>query len=115
MLLDLDGPETLDTFWLCVIVACMCGGGIDLGDTECEKRQRKQFESVLGGGAVFDFREEGVLGAGFLVGGGLEGADGSLDYVSESAMCRMVQCQPFSPLNISFLFSSWTTVRGFSS
>jgi hypothetical protein len=49
---------------------------------ESEEGERQQLEAVLGFGAVGYWREEGVLCAGFFVGGGFEGADGAFDYTS---------------------------------
>jgi Flp pilus assembly protein TadB len=62
VLLDFDVPEALDTLLLAVVVAFMAGRvAVDLGYAKGEKREGKQFESVLGGGAVVDFGKEGVL------------------------------------------------------
>lgn len=79
MLLDADGPLTLDALGLCVCVAFVTGLRVDFGDAEGEEREREELEGVFGGGAVVDFREERVLGAGFLVGGGLKGSDCAFD------------------------------------
>jgi hypothetical protein len=80
VLLDLDCPQALDALRLGVVVA-LVRIFVDLGDSECEERKRKELEAVLGGGAVVDFGKEGVLRPGFLVCGGLDGADCSLDCV----------------------------------
>lgn len=86
MLLDFDGPEALDALGLGVVVAFVCVF-IDFVDAEGEEGEREQLECVLGGGSVGDFGEEGVLGAGFLVGWRLESTDGTLDcgIVSDSS------------------------------
>lgn len=82
VLLDLDVPETLDALLLAVVVALVTGCvAVDFGDAECEEGEREQFECIFGRGAVVDFGEEGVLCAGFLVGGGLENANCALDWV----------------------------------
>jgi len=82
LLLDLDGPETLDALRLVgagsVAVTLM---RVDLGDAQREQRHGQQLECVFEGGAVGDLGEEGVLLAGFLVGWGLQGAEGALDWV----------------------------------
>lgn len=78
VLFDLDGPQALDALGLGVVVA-LVRVFVDLVDAEGKQGQREEFEGVLGGCAVRDFGEEGVLGACFLVGGGLEGTDCSLD------------------------------------
>ena len=82
MLLDLDVPQALDALLLAVVVALVAWlVAVEFGNAQREEREREQFECVFGGCAVGDFGEEGVLGARFLVGGGLEGADGALDWV----------------------------------
>ena len=50
-----------------------------LGYSQGKEREGQELEAVLGRGAIMDFGEQRVLGAGFLVGGGLKGADCSLD------------------------------------
>lgn len=67
VLLDADGPQTLDALGLGVVVAFVTMLGVDLGDAKGEEGEREQLECVLGRGAVVDFREEGVLRARFLV------------------------------------------------
>lgn len=89
VLLNLDVPEALDVLLLAVVVALVSRRvALDLGDAERKERERKELECVLGRGAVGDFREEGVLGASFLVGGGLEGANSTLDCITASAGAR---------------------------
>lgn len=83
MLLDADGPQALDALGFGVVVAFVTVLGVDFRDAQCEQRQRQQLECVLGGGAVMDFGEEGVLRARFLVRGGGEGADCSQDCCSD--------------------------------
>lgn len=76
LLLNLDGPESLDALDLVrsrgVVVAFM---GIDFGDTEGEHGEGQQLEAVLERCAVGDFWEERVLLAGFLVGRGLDSSE----------------------------------------
>ena len=119
MLLDLDVPQALDALLLAVVVPLVAGRVVliaDFGDAQGEKREGEQLKGVFGGGAVVDFGEEGVLSAGFLVGGGVEGANGAFD-------CLLVRCGSWGglgcrdglPLNMSLRFSSCTTVRGFRS
>ena len=56
--------------------------GVDFLDAQGEHGDGEELEDVFGGGAVGHFREEGsFLGAGFGVGGGLDGADGAFDWV----------------------------------
>lgn len=78
MLLNLDGPQTLHpVLRLSVVVP---GVGINFGNSECQQREREQLKDVLGGGAVCDRGELGVLFCGgFGVSGGLDRTDGTLD------------------------------------
>lgn len=79
VLLDLDGPQTLDTvLGFGVVVSCM---RVDLAYPQSEERKREELKHVLGGGAVCHGWENGVLlCGGFGVGGRFDGADRSLDY-----------------------------------
>jgi hypothetical protein len=56
-----DVPLAFYALGFCVVVAFVGGLRIDFGDAEGEQGKRKQFECVFSGGAVVDFREEGVL------------------------------------------------------
>lgn len=78
VLLDFDGPLALDAvLGLRVVVAFM---GVDFAYAQGEKREWEELEDVLGGGAVCDGWEEGVLlCGGFGVGWGFDCSDCSLD------------------------------------
>lgn len=88
VLLDLDGPQALDSvLGLGVVVSCV---RVDLAHSQGQEREREELEHVLGGGTVCHGWEEGVLlCGGFGVGGGLDGANGSLDYYMENFSCRL--------------------------
>ena len=87
MLLDADRPQTLHTLGLGMVVALVRVVRVDLGDAQSEQGQGKFLEGVLGGDAVVDFGEYGVFGAGFLVRGGHEGANRTLDCAHVSTNC----------------------------
>jgi hypothetical protein len=87
-------------------MAFVAGLRVDLGDAEGEEGERKEFEGVFGGGAVVDFGEEGVLGASFLVGGGLEGSDCAFDCSSLVSTYCETKDKAVLPLNIFLRFSS---------
>lgn len=73
VLLDLDGPESLDSvLGLGVVVPSV---RVDFCDAECEEGEWEEFEGVFGGGAVGYRGELRVLFACFGVFGGFEGAD----------------------------------------
>ena len=77
---DLDRPQTFNALLLflrrAVVVAFVW---IGFGHPERQHVDRHQLEGALGLKFVGDFGEEGVLGAGFFVGVGLEGAEGAFD------------------------------------
>lgn len=52
---------------------------ICLGNTECKKRKWEEFEAIFERGAIGDFWEEWVLLASFLVGGRLNGSEGTFN------------------------------------
>jgi len=76
VLLDTDVPLTLDALLLAVGMALV---RIYLVHAESEHGEREELEGVFGAGAVVDFGENGILGACFFVGVGVEGANGTLD------------------------------------
>lgn len=51
---------------------------VDLANAKSKEGHGKKFESILSSNAVIDFGQEGVLGSGFDVCGGLEGTDCAL-------------------------------------
>ena len=90
LLLESDAPYILAftagsgfAFGAAVLVSglavCRVLVRVELRNTQREHADGEEFKGVLGGGAVGDFREDGVFAAGFFVGGGLKGADCSFD------------------------------------
>ena len=76
LLLNLDSPLSLDTLGLLSVRACL---RFDLGNSEGKHAQGQQLECVLERSSVGDFGEKRVLLAGLFVGGGLKGAQSTLD------------------------------------
>lgn len=79
LLLNLDVPETLHPLNLTMSMAVVLSVH-DFADAEGEEVEGEETEGVVSVGDGLDFGEEGVLCGGFLVGIGLEGANGSLDW-----------------------------------
>lgn len=82
--LDLHVPYALDSLLL-----LLRRRRLNLGYTQSEQAAREEGEGNSGGGGVGDFWEERVLASCGLVGGGLEGAECSLDCL---ALGVMVSC-----------------------
>ena len=66
MLLNLDGPQSLDALGLGV-VAALVFVLVGLGYPECKQRKRQQLETVLCCYAVMDFWEKRILSPCLLV------------------------------------------------
>ncbi len=76
LLLDADVPLALYALGL---LAVFPGLGLELGDAEGEHAEGQKLEGVFQRGAVRDLGEKRVLLAGLFVGGGLKGAQSTLD------------------------------------
>jgi len=73
---DLDGPLALNTLGLLSIGTCL---RLNLGNSKRKHAKRQQLKRVLERGSVGDFGKKGVLLAGLLISGGLDGSKGTLD------------------------------------
>jgi hypothetical protein len=82
VLLNPHIPESLDTLRFGVVMTLVTVAIVDFVYTQGKHGERKELEGVLGSDAVGDFGKEGVLGAGFDVGGRLEGTYGTFDCIA---------------------------------
>jgi hypothetical protein len=108
---DLDSPLALDTLRFLPIGACL---RLNLRDSERKHAQRQQLEGVLERSSVGDFGKKGVLLAGLLISGGLEGSEGSLDWVVVLVLKNLHYCADL-PRNMSFRSPFRITVLGLRS
>lgn len=81
LLFDAHGPEAFYPFLrLLGRVVAVAFVRVDFRDAQGEEGEREEFEDFGGGGFGCDGWEGGVFRGGFLVGGGLEGAEGAFDW-----------------------------------